>query len=254
MTNSKNKKEIDRLLSEAQEYRADLAQKLEALGVEKDDVMPLLRPVSSDVLAPRGMSMHTGAYRLIKEVVDQVGRPMDYQEIERKLWTKFGIVLPNAKRTLISACSYGKIKRTQGLPNTYEPAQQIEKYGRPKAITEPKDRPFTLKPIEGWDKSYEPTDIGENYLRYATRKDGNHNEIVATLRQLGWSVLETHHFLGLGFDCIATKGASIRLIEIKDGAKAKSNRRLTPAEKAASIMFTKWYVILESVDDCIALQ
>jgi Holliday junction resolvase-like predicted endonuclease len=91
-------------------------------------------------------------------------------------------------------------------------------------------------------------------MRYATRKDANHNEIVKALQQLGWGVMETHQFLGLGFDCIAVRGASVWFVEIKDGNKAESQRKLTTAEKAASILLNKWYVILKSVDDCIALK
>lgn len=91
-------------------------------------------------------------------------------------------------------------------------------------------------------------------MRYATRKDANHNQIVGTLRQLGWGVMETHQFLGLGFDCIAVRGASLWFVEIKDGNKAESQRKLTTAEKAASILLNKWYVIVQSVDDCIALK
>jgi Holliday junction resolvase-like predicted endonuclease len=91
-------------------------------------------------------------------------------------------------------------------------------------------------------------------MRYATRKDANHNDIVATLRQLGWRVLETHQFLGLGFDCIAQKGSTLKLIEIKDGAKSKSRRTLTKAETQAATIFKDFFVVIESQDDCIALQ
>ena len=70
-------------------------------------------------------------------------------------------------------------------------------------------------------------------MRRAARVDANHAEITGTLRQCGWTVHDTSG-VGGGFpDLVIAKGGRLVLVEIKDGAKKPSARRLTKAEAAS---------------------
>lgn len=66
--------------------------------------------------------------------------------------------------------------------------------------------------------------------RRAARTDANHAEVVRALRQAGCSVFDTSS-VGGGFpDLVVGCGGKTMLMEIKDGAKPPSARRLTPAQ------------------------
>lgn len=67
-------------------------------------------------------------------------------------------------------------------------------------------------------------------MRRRARVDANHASIRAALRSCGWTVLDTSR-LGHGFpDLLAARGGRIELIEVKDGAKAKSAQKATALE------------------------
>lgn len=68
-------------------------------------------------------------------------------------------------------------------------------------------------------------------MRRAAKKDANHNAIVRDLVAVGAEVFETHQIPGLLDMVVAYRGRLVWL-EIKDGAKPPSERRLTPAEAA----------------------
>jgi len=90
-------------------------------------------------------------------------------------------------------------------------------------------------------------------LRVRARKDSNHNEIVKAFRQLGASVHDTAQ-LGAGFpDICAAIGKTNVLIEIKDGEKPPSARKLTPDEQKFHDEWQGWIEIVCSVDDVINL-
>jgi hypothetical protein len=63
-------------------------------------------------------------------------------------------------------------------------------------------------------------------VRYAARKDANKDDIVAALRQVGCYVYD----LRQPVDLLASKAGNAWMIEIKDGAKVPSARKLTPAQ------------------------
>ena len=83
----------------------------------------------------------------------------------------------------------------------------------------------------------------------ASRTDGNHTEIVARYRSHGFSVFSTHDVPGELDLVVGGCGVDCR-VEIKDGAKPPSKRRLTPAERETIATWRgRKPVIIESVDD-----
>ena len=87
-----------------------------------------------------------------------------------------------------------------------------------------------------------------------SRRDANHAEIVRYLRELGMSVLEVHSVAG-ALDLVCGMGHIDVRVEIKDGSKPPSARRLTEAEAKT---MAEWRgrppVILMSLEDCDALR
>lgn len=74
-------------------------------------------------------------------------------------------------------------------------------------------------------------------MRQAARVDANQAEIVAALREAGAKVWCTHQ-VGHGFpDLLVGWLGALMLIEVKDGAKIPSKRKLTPDERA---FFSEW--------------
>lgn len=67
--------------------------------------------------------------------------------------------------------------------------------------------------------------------RRAARKDANHSPIVKALVAAGAECFETHQIPGL-LDVIVAYRGVLTWLEIKDGAKPPSARRLTEAEEA----------------------
>ena len=65
----------------------------------------------------------------------------------------------------------------------------------------------------------------------ARRKDENHNTITRVLREVGAEIVETYQLPG-ALDCFVAFRGAWRLLEIKDGSKRPSARKLTPDEEA----------------------
>jgi len=65
----------------------------------------------------------------------------------------------------------------------------------------------------------------------AKRKDRNHQEIIKAFEDLGWSVLDISD-LNNCCDLMVAKCAHTVAIEVKDGLKPPSGRKLTPGEEA----------------------
>lgn len=90
-------------------------------------------------------------------------------------------------------------------------------------------------------------------MRVRARKDANHIDIVGTFRQCGASVVDTAQLGGGMSDLvIGYKGTNV-LVEVKDGTKPPSARKLTPDEQEFQATWRGMYVIVESVDDVIKL-
>lgn len=87
------------------------------------------------------------------------------------------------------------------------------------------------------------------------RVDANHSEIVQALRQVGAVILDTHTIPG-GLDILVGFRGTLMLWELKDGAKSKSRRALTPAESVTIDDFLRQgcpVFVVESVDEALAL-
>jgi hypothetical protein len=62
------------------------------------------------------------------------------------------------------------------------------------------------------------------------RRDSNHDEIAQNLRQIGALVFDVHGYDGM-LDLVVCRAGSTYFLEVKDGSKPASARRLTPAEQ-----------------------
>jgi Holliday junction resolvase len=91
-------------------------------------------------------------------------------------------------------------------------------------------------------------------MRRAARTDENQVEIVQAFRRMGYSVKPTHQ-VGDGFpDIVIGKNNMNTLIEIKDGKKPPSARKLTPDEVEFHKKWRGRVEIIESIDDAIKLD
>ena len=88
-------------------------------------------------------------------------------------------------------------------------------------------------------------------MRRAARVDANQAEIVEALRAIGATV-QPIHMVGRGCPDIIVcyRGRNI-LIEIKDGSKSPSARRLTSDEMMWHTSWRGRVVIVESVDEAL---
>lgn len=88
-------------------------------------------------------------------------------------------------------------------------------------------------------------------MRTAARIDDNQNEIVVALRQLGASV-QVLSMVGKGApDLLVGRQGRNYLLEIKDGAKAPSKRRLTPDEQAWHDNWRGTVIVVENIEEAI---
>jgi hypothetical protein len=90
-------------------------------------------------------------------------------------------------------------------------------------------------------------------MRKYGRRDDNHTDIVGTFRAIGFSVLDTANLGGGAPDLFVANHINTWAIEIKDGTKPPSARKLTKDEVAFKDIWQGRYAIIESVDDVLAL-
>jgi len=90
-------------------------------------------------------------------------------------------------------------------------------------------------------------------MRYANRVDANQSIIVETLRKAGAYVRIVTMGDGVPDLLVGYKGYTL-LLEVKDGDKSPSDRKLTKAEQK---FFDEWtgglLAIVESVEDALAI-
>lgn len=86
-------------------------------------------------------------------------------------------------------------------------------------------------------------------MRRAARTDANHAEIIAAFRAIGFVVSDTSR-LGNGFpDAIISRSMKTAVVEIKDGNKPPSARKLTADEQRFKDAWAGVHLIVESLDD-----
>ena len=89
-------------------------------------------------------------------------------------------------------------------------------------------------------------------MRRAAKTDDNQAEIVAALRVVGCSVLPLH---AVGQGCpdllVATRQGEMVLIEIKDGSKPPSARKLTPDQIAFHAAWRGRIAVVTSVREAM---
>jgi hypothetical protein len=89
-------------------------------------------------------------------------------------------------------------------------------------------------------------------VKFAARIDANQPAIVAALRKMGATVLHLHT-IGKGApDILIGYQGKNALVELKDGAKPPSARKLTPDEERFHAEWRGQVAIIESVDEAIA--
>ncbi len=87
--------------------------------------------------------------------------------------------------------------------------------------------------------------------RFAARKDSNHRACVNAFRVLGCLVQPVS---GKGIaDLVVGCGDRMRWVEVKDGAKVKSARKLTPEQVTFHALWSEHVHIVESVGDVMRL-
>lgn len=90
-------------------------------------------------------------------------------------------------------------------------------------------------------------------MHRAAKVDANQTDITAALRQMGASVQHLHT---VGAGCpdllVGFRGVNL-LVEVKDGEKVPSKRKLTPDEQEWHEQWRGQVSIVESVEDAVAL-
>ncbi len=81
------------------------------------------------------------------------------------------------------------------------------------------------------------------------RKDANHADIVKWFRDHGALVDDVSNLPGLGYDLIISVGDVVRVVEVKDGSKPPSARRLTESEVEAQARWGSQFVVVTSEAD-----
>lgn len=86
------------------------------------------------------------------------------------------------------------------------------------------------------------------------RTDANHKEIIVGLRKYPVLSVFSTHMVGKGFPdiVIGYKGINY-LVEIKDGAKSKSRKKLTEDEIKFHSSWNGQIIIAENIDDVLRL-
>lgn len=90
----------------------------------------------------------------------------------------------------------------------------------------------------------------------AHRRDDNHAAVKQALEANGWYVADTSQ-VGKGFpDLVALKCGQVEFIEVKDGSKRPSERKLSPQEELMAMRFHaagKRILVIETVDQAVSL-
>lgn len=88
-------------------------------------------------------------------------------------------------------------------------------------------------------------------MRKRARVDANQSAIVKALRQMGCSVLVLSQLGDGAPDVLAGRAGRNYLLEIKDGSRVPSERRLTKDEQTFHDSWAGHRAVVESVDEAI---
>ena len=90
-------------------------------------------------------------------------------------------------------------------------------------------------------------------MRRAAKTDANHSEVVKALRQIGCSVASLAS-VGCGIPDLVVGYRGVNwLLEVKDGSKPPSARKLTDDEAAFMAAWRGQYAVVETVEQAIAV-
>jgi hypothetical protein len=90
-------------------------------------------------------------------------------------------------------------------------------------------------------------------MRQAARKDANHSEIANIFWGYGFDVIDTAGYTGKMLDLLVTLGHHFfEFIEIKDGSKPPSQRKLTDDEKDFIKLRPDHCTVIETVEQARA--
>ncbi len=88
-------------------------------------------------------------------------------------------------------------------------------------------------------------------IRRAARRDDNHQEIVRGLRKAGCSVLDLGA-VGDGCpDLLVKRAGRLVLMEVKDGKKPPSARKLTPDQVVFHQLWGECVVVVTSIEEAL---
>ena len=90
-------------------------------------------------------------------------------------------------------------------------------------------------------------------MRRAAKIDRNQPEIVKVFRQLGWYVLNISQLKHCCDICVSKNGRTV-MVEIKDGEKPPSQRKLTSGEIEFKDAWQGEYRIVNCVDDVLEIN
>lgn len=89
-------------------------------------------------------------------------------------------------------------------------------------------------------------------MRRAAKVDDNHAEIVSAFRKFGCQVLSIAQLKNCA-DLVVKRGNKVVLVEVKDGTKPPSARKLTPGEVKFHAEWLGSVFVVKDLSDVIAL-
>ena len=90
-------------------------------------------------------------------------------------------------------------------------------------------------------------------FRRAAKVDDNQKEVVALFRKLGWTVLITSQLKNC-IDIVVSKGGRTIAVEIKDGTKIPSKRKLSEGELKFKDSWRGEYALVICNEDVISIN
>jgi hypothetical protein len=93
----------------------------------------------------------------------------------------------------------------------------------------------------------------EMSFRRAARVDANQGEIVETFKRMGWAVLNISQLKNC-CDLMISKNGRTVAVEVKDGSKVASARKLSKGEADFKLVWDGEYALIESIEDAMRLN